>query len=506
MLVKTSVVCLFMVLYMIGLYYRKPHIPVKSTIIFQILTGIAFLNTLFDLITIYTVNHRDTIPDKVNLIAHIIYLMTILGFVYLLFLYMRSFLETNLKFSRALKVCQRLPFIASSLGILVLPITYVHGETTDYSLGPKAYALYVSLVIYLLLILYYCLRYWQLLDGEKRLAIILAFPIYAVVAAIQMIFPETLIVIVATTLIMLGLILSNENTEKYVDDKTALFNQYSLETVLAETDFRKQKMFIAVLCFCNTENNFDWKQNTQILQDIHKEIRQFRLQGYRCCENGVVFITGSREKAQMVLEEIKTVIEEKYGKENLLIETKLLPEESIGTRYDCMRGIITFCTDTGSRFAYIDYLTHIYNRNAFERDLAGLQENSDGCYIIADLNDLKLVNDTIGHSAGDELLQSFARLLADVVGDAGRVYRQGGDEFAVLYNGDAGQLLRRLEEQCDAHNQVSNIPVSYAIGYCEQSDKDFLNVADRMMYADKKRKKQQKKIGVKQYARNLEIR
>lgn len=106
----------------------------------------------------------------------------------------------------------------------------------------------------------------------------------------------------------------------------------------------------------------------------------------------------------MVLEEIKTVIEEKYGKENLLIETKLLPEESIGTRYDCMRGIIAFCTDTGSQFAYIDYLTHIYNRNAFERDLAGLQENSDGCYIIADLNDLKLVNDTIGHSAGMNLL------------------------------------------------------------------------------------------------------
>lgn len=141
-----------------------------------------------------------------------------------------------------------------------------------------------------------------------------------------------------------------------------------------------------------------------------------------------------------------------------------------------------------------DYLTHIYHRNAFERDLAGLQENSDGCYIIADLNDLKIVNDTIGHSAGDELLQSFARLLTDAVGDAGRVYRQGGDEFAVLYSGDAGQLLSRLEEQCGAHNQVCNIPVSYAIGYCELCDKDFLNVADRMMYADKKSKKQQKKI------------
>ena len=40
-----------------------------------------------------------------------------------------------------------------------------------------------------------------------------------------------------------------------------------------------------------------------------------------------------------------------------------------------------------------------------------------------DLNGLKLVNDTIGHSAGDKLLQGFARLLADAAGDDGRAYR-----------------------------------------------------------------------------------
>ena len=80
----------------------------------------------------------------------------------------------------------------------------------------------MSLVIYLVLILYYCLRYWEELDGDKRLAILLAVPGYAVVAVVQMILPETLIVIVASTLIMLGLILSNENTEKYMDEKTSL--------------------------------------------------------------------------------------------------------------------------------------------------------------------------------------------------------------------------------------------------------------------------------------------
>ncbi len=158
-----------------------------------------------------------------------------------------------------------------------------------------------------------------------------------------------------------------------------------------------------------------------------------------------------------------------------------------------MRNIISFCTETGSRFAFVDYLTHIYNRNAFERDLASIDEKSGGYYIIADLNDLKIVNDTIGHSAGDELLQSFAYLLAEAAGSDGRAYRQGGDEFAVLYKGDAEEFVRKLAKQCDAHNQVCSVPISYAVGYCSLKEKNFLNIADSMMYEDKRNIKRQKK-------------
>lgn len=489
MLFKTSVVCLLIILYMVCFYYRKPHIPLRSTRIFQALTGVALLTAAFDLITLYTVNHRDIAPG-VNLAAHIVYLLSILTFVYLLFIYMRSYLETTLRFSAVMRWCQSLPVILSATGILTLPIAYVHGETTDYSLGPKAYALYVSLVIYMVLILYYCLRYWEILDGEKRMAIVLAVPIYAAVAVIQMLLPETLIVVVASTLIMLGLILSNENTEKYVDEKTHLFNQYSLETVLEETDLRKQRMEIAILCFCKTGNDFDWKQDVQILRDIHREIKLNRQLGYRVCENGVVFIGNSGDRTRNVLEQIRNAVLDKYDREALTIETRILSQEEIGSKHDCMRNIIAFCTETGSHFAYIDYLTHIYNRNALERDLAALSKDSDGYYIIADLNDLKVVNDTIGHSAGDELLQSFAALLAETSEDAGRAYRQGGDEFAVLYNGDAEQFIRRLEERCRLHNQSSNIPIRYAIGCCALREDDFVNVADQRMYADKREKKQ----------------
>lgn len=490
-LVKTSAACLLLILYMAGFYYRKPHIPIKPTKIFQWLIVVAIVNASFDLITICTVNHRDTVPDGVNLAAHIIYLLSILGFVYLLFVYMRSYLETHLRFSGAVRVLHSLPVAVSTVGIFVLPITYVHGKTTDYSLGPKAYALYGSLVIYLILILYYCLRYWKILDRDKRIAIILAVPLYAVTALIQMLIPETLVVVVCSTLILLGLILSNENSEKYVDDKTNLFNQYSFERVLEEFAFDRQKPVVGVLCFCRMEHNLDWKQDILILNDIHREIRQYRLHGYRVGENGVAFIGNAQEKVRMALGEIRQTIEGKYDKETLTIETRVLAGDSVATRYICMQNVLSFCTEVGSRLAYIDYLTNIYNRNALERDLNKQQEQEKVCYyFMADLNGLKLVNDTIGHSAGDKMLQGFARLLADAAGADGRVYRQGGDEFAVLYDKDPEIFMRELERRCEEYNRSCTVPVSYAIGCCLLENADFREVADQMMYEDKRQKKQ----------------
>ncbi len=488
MLIKTSSVCLLLNIYMMIFYYRKPHIPIKSTRVFQKLTGAAFFVALFDLITIYTVNNRDTVPDTVNLIAHIIYLMSLLAFIYLLFLYMRSYLEADREFSKTVRLLQGLPFFVSAVGIIVLPITYVHGKTTDYSLGPKAYMLYGSVVVYLLLIAYYCIRYWEKMDAEKRMAIIIAVPLYVITAAIQLAIPESLVVVVCLTLIMMGLILSNENIEKYMDEKTAMFNQYSFEIVLEEFDFEKQKMVIGIICFSKIESNFDWNQNVEVLEDIHREIKQNRLASYRTSENGVVFIADSVDKAQTVLNKVKESIERKYGEEGVNVETKILSGESSASKHDCMQNITVFCTEIGRRFAYIDYLTHIYNRNALERDLANL-ENDKGCYVMADLNDLKIVNDTMGHSAGDELLQGFAALLVSTVKDNGRAYRQGGDEFAILYYENVQELLHNLEEECKIYNRSSNIPISYAIGYCELSDSDFINNADKMMYADKKKKK-----------------
>jgi diguanylate cyclase (GGDEF)-like protein/PAS domain S-box-containing protein len=84
-----------------------------------------------------------------------------------------------------------------------------------------------------------------------------------------------------------------------------------------------------------------------------------------------------------------------------------------------------------------DPLTGLYNRRRFEQELerhvahAG-RYGVQGALLVLDLDDFKLVNDTLGHNAGDELIVTIAGLLRNHLRDSDVIARLGGDEFAVL--------------------------------------------------------------------------
>jgi diguanylate cyclase (GGDEF)-like protein len=99
-----------------------------------------------------------------------------------------------------------------------------------------------------------------------------------------------------------------------------------------------------------------------------------------------------------------------------------------------------------------DALTELPNRRAFVRALAQA-EGTSFALVLLDLDEFKAINDTRGHSGGDELLRAVADELAAAV-DAETVYRVGGDEFAVLLP-DAGasaaiRWVRALADRLDA--------------------------------------------------------
>jgi len=119
------------------------------------------------------------------------------------------------------------------------------------------------------------------------------------------------------------------------------------------------------------------------------------------------------------------------------------------------------------------------------------------------VNDLKQINDTLGHSKGDELLRTCARILQRTFRRTDTVARLGGDEFAVLMPAtsleSAQTSARRFEENIRAHSEAAErIALSAAIGVaCADGPADspeaLMERADMSMYQDKSRKKAQDK-------------
>lgn len=149
------------------------------------------------------------------------------------------------------------------------------------------------------------------------------------------------------------------------------------------------------------------------------------------------------------------------------------------------------------KMAYRDELTGVLNRAAFERDLEKLAQTAEVPFYLfmIDLNELKKVNDTKGHQAGDEFIRNTANLLKQISRPYGQLFRFGGDEFIMIYSGSA-QGAKQCYEALQPYIRPNDGSLSpcFSVGYAmfdpSAAGEDIHSVlrrADRRMYACKSR-------------------
>ena len=154
-----------------------------------------------------------------------------------------------------------------------------------------------------------------------------------------------------------------------------------------------------------------------------------------------------------------------------------------------------------SHTAYLDKHTGLPNKSRCEEVLNSSQPLDDqtAC-LMFDLNNLKKVNDALGHQAGDQMIKGFAQLLRKAVPIYDFVGRYGGDEFvAILTNvspEDVQHFLEKLKRMAEEYNRSGTqmlpvIPLSYAAGYAHSANVEIstmpalLRLADYNMYRNK---------------------
>ena len=177
-----------------------------------------------------------------------------------------------------------------------------------------------------------------------------------------------------------------------------------------------------------------------------------------------------------------------------------------------------------SHEAYHDALTGLPNRVAFiervERAIAISQQDSNYMFAVLfiDLDRFKVVNDSLGHLIGDELLINVARILQYCVRARDFVARLGGDEFTILLDNiddlnDAHSIAARIQEKLvtpftlDNHTVFTSASIGIVVGDAQYQDSsDILRNADIAMYSAKSQGKARHEIfDEEMYAETVEL-
>jgi diguanylate cyclase (GGDEF)-like protein len=154
-----------------------------------------------------------------------------------------------------------------------------------------------------------------------------------------------------------------------------------------------------------------------------------------------------------------------------------------------------------NQFSNTDYLTGVNNRRQLDDYIryriryAG--KSRTFAVVLIDLNRFKIINDTLGHSVGDQAIRDAAALLKQCIRQDDFIARYGGDEFFLVLNvgtyPELKKMVRRIKSRVEEFNRSKQRPytLEFAMGYelydrhLHKSAKDLVAHVDMLMYEDK---------------------
>ena len=254
----------------------------------------------------------------------------------------------------------------------------------------------------------------------------------------------------------------------------------------------------------------DLDKQMQYWQKLKDEIYRVREYGYEATdivevsENYFLMADETVSAAELYSESIATII--RYLEIGTAVDITILILIMLFRSLEAVR--IRHRNSQLEQKAFIDQHTGLPNKGRCEEFFinAELMQKPIGC-IVFDLNNLKVANDTLGHSVGDQLIENFARLLRNAVPSQNFVGRYGGDEFmAVIYDAsreEMEKILNQIQKDVQEFNRLHHggskfVEVSYACGWTLSTDfpdcsfRVLFDKADKNMYENKLAKRKQR--------------
>lgn len=212
-MIRMEIAC-FLVMGMVAFIYfsaEKKKSGLHRTFSVLLITVLVYL--FFDGVTIYTVNHLESVPRLLNDLLHRIFIGSMVFAVFLFYQYIAFLVEEETGKPRKMDKMARVVIVIAELGEFLLPIRYTQTKLGNYSDGIYTYVCYISVAFYLTICVLLLFGNWKMLQQKKKLAIGAALIVELVVCVLQGMHHTWLISGMGITLMTLSFYLTLENPD-----------------------------------------------------------------------------------------------------------------------------------------------------------------------------------------------------------------------------------------------------------------------------------------------------
>lgn len=452
-LIKMPLTCLLIMTYTNFYYRTKKRMNTRTSKVFEVLVTMATIHLVAVVVTEYTVNNRDAVPELFNNVWHVIFLISLTCVACLILDYLLLYVERAS--GRKQTTQKKVLAVICSVGIcveIILPIRYTDTVYGSYLSGMKAYALYAVVVYTMAMQAVLFLRYWEILGKDRSRVLFASLLLFVVMAGIQIFRPYLLLTDLAVTMFVLGIMVNTEDSHVYISYGTGLYNEIGCREILREALLLKKPFSVGVYVFLEGKSDI-----AAAMLSVQRQIpeKRTRLICGTLADNVLIVLpinSWTKGLAPVKYLPKPGELDHKLGYTSEIF--RFGGDETVPEILDAVRDYKNRYEESALQR---DELTGLLRRAAFIRQVEYMIKNKKGfTFVMVDLDDFKSINDIYGHKVGDDVLKYVANTFNTVLRTSDAVCRIGGDEFAIALCGVtdcatvreiAERVRKGLEEQ-----------------------------------------------------------
>lgn len=216
---KLQIGCLIILIFISIMYFFANKKKSRAHTLFDGILVVSCLQIVFDIASVYTVNHLETVSPVLNRVIHQFYMGFLITMFCLIYVYCVALVEEKIKTHFKVSKIATTVLVLSFIGLITLPLDYIENPITNYSYGPVAYVAYASVAVYTSLTMFVMIRYWRKMEYKQKTAIAIAVITETVVFIYQAAIPTSLVSSLGVAIVNLGIFLSVESPDAILIEK-----------------------------------------------------------------------------------------------------------------------------------------------------------------------------------------------------------------------------------------------------------------------------------------------